>query len=126
MLKKMIARYKSYSLNSSITSRKLLCNDHVLFLFVTFFHDFKCSQSSQTIHTNCCFIFFKMSSRQMLQVISCCQNGNVFLICSFHRTLHYYEKISNISTITMNVLQYLEGWDIGATAADINPPLRLG
>ena len=70
--------------------------------------------------------FFKMSSRQMLQVISCCQNGNVFLICSFHRTLHYYEKISNISTITMNVLQYLEGWDIGATAADINPPLRLG
>ena len=62
----------------------------------------------------------------MLLVISCCQNGNVFLICSFHRNLHYYEKISSISTITMNVRQYLEGWDIGATAADINPPLRLG
>ena len=37
LLMKMFARYKPYSLNSSITSRKRLYNDHVLFHLSHFF-----------------------------------------------------------------------------------------
>ena len=65
LLMKMFARYKPYSLNSSITSRKRLYNDHVLFHLSHFFMTLNAQNRHKWFIRIVVLSILKMSSRQM-------------------------------------------------------------
>ena len=65
LLMKMFARYKPYSLNSSITSRKRLYNDHVLFYLSHFSMTLNAHNRHKRFIRIVVLSILKMSSRQM-------------------------------------------------------------